>query len=50
MTIRHATMDDLDIISLIETTSFHKTEAAKNASRLGGVPSGRIKRELGACG
>ena len=29
MTIRHATMDDLDIISLIETTSFHKTEAAK---------------------
>ena len=29
MTIRHATIDDLDIISLIETTSFHKTEAAK---------------------
>lgn len=29
MTIRHATMDDLEIITLIETTSFHKTEAAK---------------------
>ena len=29
MTIRHATMGDLDIITLIETTSFHKTEAAK---------------------
>ena len=29
MTIRHATMDDLDIITLIETTLFHKTEAAK---------------------
>ena len=29
MTIRHATIDDLDIISLIETASFHKTEAAK---------------------
>ena len=30
MTIRHATMDDLEIITLIETTSFHKTEAAIN--------------------
>ena len=29
MTIRHATIDDLDIITLIETASFHKTEAAK---------------------
>ena len=29
MTIRHATIDDLDIITLIETTSFNKTEAAK---------------------
>ena len=29
MTIRHTTMDDLEIITLIETTSFHKTEAAK---------------------
>ena len=29
MTIRHATIDDLDIITLIETTLFHKTEAAK---------------------
>ena len=29
MTIRHATIENLDIITLIETTSFQKTEAAK---------------------
>ena len=29
MTIRHAAIDDLDIITLIETASFPKTEAAK---------------------
>lgn len=29
MTIRHAAIDDLDIITLIETASFLKTEAAK---------------------
>lgn len=29
MTIRHATIEDLDSITLIETTSFHKQEAAK---------------------
>ena len=35
MTIRHATIDDLDIILLIETTSFHKTEAAKKRGNQG---------------
>ena len=29
MTIRHAAVDDLDIITMIETASFNKSEAAK---------------------